>query len=190
MLKRLSDLLRPYRDIIVFAVTLLAANYFWKFTVHGDEAGVGDVTWFGLVLTPVFDAIAANIAQAVYGLVSVVRDTVHIQGTHIFFDSGNGSHIVWSCTPIKQGWIWLCLILAARGKWWHKTWFIPVGWLLIYGINIIRIAAISLIIEHHPELFEVMHTYVFKYAFYGIMFLMWLLWTTYFGPVSDSDTDA
>ncbi|MCQ2310681.1 MAG: exosortase/archaeosortase family protein [Paludibacteraceae bacterium] len=192
MPKRLFDTLRPYQDILVFVVALLVANCFWKYTVHGDEAGYGDVTWFGLVLTPFFDMVAQQVAQTVYALVAVVRDTVHLQGTHLFFDSGNGSHIVWSCTPIKQSFIWLCLILAARGPWVHKIWYIPAGWVVIYGINIVRIAAISLIIEHHPELFEVMHTYVFKYVFYGLMFLMWLLWIECLVKhfTADSDTRA
>ncbi len=168
----------PYRDIIVFVIVLLAANWLWKLTVNGDETGEGDVTFLGLVLTPFFDYLAQHIAQAAYVLVSWLRDTVHLTGTHLWFDSGNGTSIAWSCTPVKQSFIWFWLILAARGKWVHKLWFIPLGWLIIYGINILRIVAISLIIEFHPELFDLMHTYVFKYAFYGIMFLLWLAWTT------------
>ena len=31
--------IRPYRDVLVFMVTLLVANYFWKFTMVGDENG-------------------------------------------------------------------------------------------------------------------------------------------------------
>ena len=33
-------------DIIIFMVTLFVANYFWKFTMLGDENGEV-VTWFG-----------------------------------------------------------------------------------------------------------------------------------------------
>ena len=33
------EALRPYADIILFVVALLVANYFWKFTVLGDEGG-------------------------------------------------------------------------------------------------------------------------------------------------------
>ncbi|MCQ2348302.1 MAG: exosortase/archaeosortase family protein [Paludibacteraceae bacterium] len=184
------SIVNPYKDILLFVVALLLANGFWKLTVQGDELGRGDVTWLGIVLTPFFDWMSQQVAQAAYGLVALVRDTVHLNGTRLYFDSGNGSHIVWSCTPVKQSFIWLCLIAAARGKWLRKLWFIPLGWLLIYGINIVRIAAISLIIEHHPELFEVMHTYVFKYAFYGLMFLMWLVWVNHLSGVSDSGTRA
>lgn len=165
-----------YKDILIFVVTLLVANYFWKFTVHGDEAGIGDVTWFGLIWTPFFDAISHHTARCAYWVVDLFRDTVHLNGTHIRFDSGNASNVVWSCTPVKQSFIWFCLILTAAGSWLRKIWFIPLGWIVIYGINVLRIAAISLIIEFHPELFNLMHAYIFKYIFYGIIFLMWLWW--------------
>ena len=168
---------KPYLDIILFAITLLVANWVWKLMVSGDEFGHGDVTWFGLVVTPFFDAIAAHTARCAYWVVDVFRDTVHLSDIRIWFDSGNGTSIVWGCTPVKQSFIWLCLIATAIGPWMHKLWFIPAGWVLIYIINILRIVFISLIIEFHPELFDLMHTYIFKYAFYGIMFLMWLVWT-------------
>ena len=43
----LKQRFEPYSSIIVFMITLLAANYFWKFTMIGDEDG-DIVTWFGL----------------------------------------------------------------------------------------------------------------------------------------------
>jgi len=159
----LKQRFESYQDILRFVVALLAADLVWKYLIIGDQV--------------CFDIFAGYVAEQVYTMLTWVRDTVHINGSHIFFDSGNGTHIIWSCAPAKQGFIWLCLILAARGPWVHKLWFIPAGWVLIYGINLIRIFAIALIIEHHPELFEMMHNYIFKYAFYGCMFLMWLVWT-------------
>jgi len=179
--RTLKQRFEPYWDIILFVIALLAADAIWKLCVSGDEHGAGDVTVLGMTANTFFDAIAGNVANAVYTMVSWVRDTVHLKGDYLFFDTGSGTHIVWSCTPVKQSWIWLCIILAARGKLLHKLWFVPAGWVLIYGINIVRIAAIALIIENHPDLFNLMHGYIFKYAFYGCMFLMWLIWTKWFG---------
>ena len=38
-IKKDIEPLKPYYDIILFVVALLVANYFWKFTVLGDEGG-------------------------------------------------------------------------------------------------------------------------------------------------------
>lgn len=186
-IKTYCNALQPYYDIILFVVALLAANFFWKFTVMGDEGG-SQVTWFGLDITDPFDALAAHIADAVFWLVHLTRDTIHqLPDNILWFTSGSSVKIVWSCTALKQAFIWLIIMLVARGthgKWLHKLWFIPMGWLCIYIFNILRISWITMIIEHHPELFELMHTYLFKYLFYLMLFGLWVWWTqAHFQPL-------
>ena len=190
----------PYMDILLFVVALLVANFFWKYTVLGDEGGI-QVTWFGIDITAPFDFLAAHIANAVYWVVHLVRDTIHqLPNNILHFDSGSSVRIVWSCTALKQAFIWLIIMLVARGKWLRKLWFIPLGFVAIYLFNILRIALITLIIEYHPELFEMMHTYVFKYLFYLMLFGMWVWWTNslsgmpkqrdFNSPTLDGDEDA
>ena len=65
----------------------------------------------------------------------------------------------------------------ARGPWLRKLWFIPLGWLMVYLFNIMRIAIIALLIHHHPSWFDFLHTYLFKYLFYGMIFALWVVWT-------------
>ena len=174
MIKKIIEPLKPYADVIIFMVTLLVVNYAWKYTVTGDENGDA-VTWFGLDITAPFEFMACHIASAVYWVVSLFRDTVHMVGDHsIRFDSGSGTTIIWGCTALKQSFIWLCLMLTVRGGWKHKLWFIPLGWLCCYVFNILRIAAIALFIEHHPDWFHVLHDYVFKYLFYAMLFGLWV----------------
>lgn len=194
MPKRLFDILYPYRDVLMFVLTLFVADGLWKLTVSGDETGVGMVLWLGMDVTALFDAFAQHTADCVFRLVSLVRDTAwQADATTIRFTSGSGTTIAWSCTPLKQAFIWLCLMLTtlpasldcANGAWRHQLWdarlwqhkaaFVLLGWLLAYGFNILRIFIIALVIEHHPELFALLHNYILKYAFYALLFLLWLL---------------
>ena len=183
MPKQLSDIkakLAPYSDVIIFMITLLVANYFWKWTMTGDENG-DVVTWFGLDVTAPFEWMACHIASVVYWLISLFRDTAYMVGdTTIRFDSGSGTSVIWGCSGLKQMFIWTCLILTVRSTepawktWAHKAWFIPFGWLCCHVFNILRIFLISLMIEHHPDWFPVLHNYIFKYAFYAMMFGLWV----------------
>lgn len=174
--KEILAKLNPYRDIIVFVVVLFASNALWKLMICGDDYSTV-VTWFGIDVTAQFNALAQHIAYVSAAIASIFRDTVHwIAPNYIRFDSGSCITIVWSCTAIKQSFIWLCLMLTVSGNWKHRMWFIPMGWVCIYAFNILRITAIALIIEHHIELFDLMHTYIFKYLFYGMMFLLWVWW--------------
>ena len=49
-LSKYLEALKPYSDVIIFMVTLLVANYAWKWTMVGDDNG-DSVTWFGLDIT-------------------------------------------------------------------------------------------------------------------------------------------
>ena len=178
----MPDLFRPYEDIIIFVLTLFVANYFWKWTMVGDENG-DMVMWFGWDITAPFEIMACHIASAVYWLLSLVRDTVHLVDAHtIRFDSGSGTTIIWGCSGLKQSFIWLMLMLTVRGGWKHKTWYIPLGWVFCYAFNILRIFLIALLIEFHPEWFHPLHDYVFKYLFYGGMFVLWVIFVEKIRP--------
>ncbi|MBQ6724134.1 MAG: archaeosortase/exosortase family protein [Paludibacteraceae bacterium] len=181
-LKQLSESLKPYRDVIVFMITLLVANYFWKFTMMGDEDGEV-VKWFGLNVTAPFDILSRHIAAAVYWLVDLFRDTVTMTDAYsIRFDSGSGTRIIWGCSGLKQSFIWLCLILTVRGGWKQKLWFIPIGWICCYAFNILRIFLITLLIEQHPDWFHMLHDYIFKYLFYGMLFSLWVIFVEKIRP--------
>lgn len=185
----LKQRFEPYQDILVFIVTLFVANYFWKFTMVGDECGE-QVTWFGRDVTAPFEFMACHVASAVYWLVSLFRDTVSMPDEHtIRFASGAGTTIIWGCSGLKQSFIWLCLMLtvlpwANKRLWLHKLWYIPVGWVVCYAVNILRIFAIALLIEHHPEWFHLLHGYLFKYLFYAILFGMWLIFVEKIKPLA------
>ena len=173
-ISNLKSQIRPYKDVLIFMVTLLVANYFWKFTMVGDENG-DVVTWFGLDVTAPFEFMAAHIASVVFWLLDLFRDTAYMAGDHtIRFESGSGTSIIWGCSGLKQSFIWICLILTVQGGWKHKIWFIPFGLVCCYAFNILRIFLISLFIEFHPSWFPVLHDYIFKYAFYAMMFGLWV----------------
>ena len=212
-IKNIKSAIRPYKDVLIFMVTLLVTNYFWKFTVTGDESG-GQVTWFGLDITAPFVFMAEHISNVVYHLVALLRDTVHLNNyTNIRYDSGYGVSIVWGCTALKQSFIWLCLMLTVapavsnqqsaisnqqsaiinhklqiRSLWLRKLWFIPLGWLCCYGFNIFRIFVIALLMEHHPAWFGMLHT-GFKYLFYAMLFGLWVWFVEKIRPSAQTSND-
>ena len=187
-LKKYIEPLRPYYDIILFVVALLVANYFWKFTVLGDEGG-DQVTWLGMDISRPFDFMAQHIAHVVFWLIQLTNDGVSFyEPSTIYFATGTGTSIVWGCTGLKQSFIWIIIMLIARGSWKRKLWFIPLGLICAYLFNILRITLIAMAIEHHPDWFEMLHSYVFKYLFYGMLFCLWLWWTNRIANIEEQET--
>ena len=176
-----------YRDILIFMVTVLVANYAWKWTFTGDEYGEL-VTWLGIDVTAPFEFMALHVARAVYRIVALFRDTVYLVGDNeIRFESGAHTIIIWGCTGLKQAFIWLCIMLTVQGGWKHKLWYIPFGWCCCYIFNILRIVVLALFIEHHPTWFHPLHDYILKYAFYFMFFGLWVLFVEKLKPSSSAN---
>lgn len=176
-ISQLKEKLAPYTDVLLFVVCLFGANAIWKLSVTGDE-DMSNVYLFGhWDITAPFAWLSEHTARVVAWWTSLVRPTIHYYPPYIMrFDSGFGVRIVWSCTPIKQSFIWLMIMLFARGDWHKKLWFVPLGWLCAYVFNIFRITVIGLLCEFHPTMFPLWHEHVFKYLFYAMLFLLWVWW--------------
>lgn len=166
----------PFTDVLLFAICLFGANIVWKLAVHGDES-FDHVSILGLDATGMFNSVAHYVAKRCAWGVGLFRPTVvYCAPDVIGFESGFASRIIWGCTAIKQSFIWLVIMLLARGVQKRKLWFIPLGWCAIHIFNILRISAINMLCEFHPAMFTFWHVYFFKYAFYFMMFLMWVWW--------------
>ena len=170
----------PYRNVLLFAVTMVTADIIWKLLIHGEESVDARVFLAGKDVTAFFDAQSKWIAGTVYGIIRLFDQSIHlIYDVILRYDNGNSTCVVWSCTPVKQLFIFTCIMLATPPyRSWHKIWFVPISWIVLYGVNILRITIVAIVIKNHPDWFEVTHTYVLKYVFYAILFALWLLWVS------------
>jgi len=159
-----------------FMVILIVTHFAWKFTVKGDDADV-QVSWLGMDVSAPFIAAADQVTTAVVSLLGIFGDQPERLADNILkFDSGHRLRIVWSCTGIKQGVIFMVIMLLYPGPWKHKAWYIPMGLGFVWMFNILRITLIAAAYGHNPASFELLHEHVFKYIFYGMLFLLWVIW--------------
>lgn len=169
--------LKPYKGIIFFVVALLAANYFWKFTVSGDEDGSNQVLFLGLNISQPFILLASNVAKVSHTLLDFIGFHATLYPNNVIrYENHHSVWIVWACTGLKQTFIFTVILFFARGSWKNKLWFILLGWGLIYIINVLRITAIAAIVRNHPEQFELYHEHLLKYLFYILIFFIWVFW--------------
>ena len=157
-------------------IILFVSHFFWKFTVLGDETDT-TVTFFGMDISAPFIWMSRHIAQIITTVLNFLGFDVTLNSQNVIrHASGQAIRVVWACAGIKQAYIFLCIILFYRGPWLKKLWYIPLGLLVVYLFNIFRIAFITGFIEFYPNSFGFLHEHLFKYLFYGIIFLMWVLW--------------
>ncbi|GIV29493.1 MAG: exosortase/archaeosortase family protein [Bacteroidia bacterium] len=91
----------------------------------------------------------------------------------------HGSVGVWvgkACDAVSLFIIFLVFVLAFPGRQRDKWWFVPFGILTIYLMNVLRVAALTIITYYAPEWLEFNHTYVFTFLVYAYIFLLWIWW--------------
>lgn len=177
--------LLPYRGIIGFAVILLISNLFWKYNVLGDESNT-QVTFWGLDISAPFIFMARHVSEVTTMILNFLGWNISLSPANVVrHESGNAAQIIWSCSGLKQAYIFICIIAFARGPWIKKLWFIPLGLLIVYLFNIFRITFIVACIERHRDWFVFLHQYFFKYLFYGVIFGMWVYWEEKFAEKED-----
>ncbi len=84
------------------------------------------------------------------------------------------------CASLKQWMHWIFLMVLFPGPWKHKLWYIPAGLVIIEWTNVVRICGILLMQIPWPNSFHLAHDYIFKFFFYLVIFLMWVLWVEKF----------
>jgi exosortase/archaeosortase family protein len=163
--------------ILYFMVILVVSHFLWKFLVLGDEGGE-QVTFLRLDISKPFIFAAHHIAETTENILNYLGFNVRLFPNNVIrhLENNNSVQIVWSCTGIKQAYIYFCIIAFYRGPWKHKLWYIPMGFVFVYLFNIFRIAFIGGIVGKFPEQFTLWHEYILKYTFYLMIFLLWVVW--------------
>ena len=95
-------------------------------------------------------------------------------------DGSHGVFIGVPCNGLDLLALFAGFIIVFKGNWKNKIWYIPLGMMVIYFLNVLRIFALILIENSHPEALEFNHKYTFTIFLYVIVFLGWLIWVKKF----------
>ena len=164
-----------YQGIMLFLIVMFVSNFFWKLTVKGDENGL-EASFLCFDLSVLFSSLCHHLAVVIHSIFDLLGITTYLSDTAIYHLNGEGVRIVWGCNGVKQSFIFTMIMLFARGPMKHKLWFIPLGLFCVYLINIFRLLLLTYIVRDYPDSFDFWHGGVTKYGFYGLIFLMWVLW--------------
>jgi exosortase/archaeosortase family protein len=179
-IKQFISILKPYKEIIFFLFLLFFFHFSWKIAIDGDMDSEY-IYLFGKDITPEwFNSACRWLTSAAAWVVRLFPHTEDFvqEPTLMSFTSNNGwkISIIWGCTGIKQMFIFTGIMLFYWGPFLKKLWYIPMGWVILTAYNVVRIATTVLLTKHHPERFESLHDGILRYIYYGIVFMLWVVW--------------
>ena len=93
------------------------------------------------------------------------------------------ARVVEGCNSISVIILFISFLMAFAGK--PKTTFFYAlsGSVLIYTVNLVRIAVLSIGLYHYPWRRDILHTVIFPLAIYGLVFILWMIWIKRFSYI-------
>ena len=105
----------------------------------------------------------------------------------LFYNQNYVARIVEGCNAISVIVLFISFVVAFSGKLKTTLFFIFGGSLLIYVLNVLRIAALSALIFYFPKQEPFLHGVLFPLYIYGVVFMLWLIWVRKFSRYASKD---
>ena len=78
--------------------------------------------------------------------------------------------------------------MAFAGRISTTLLFLIGGSVLIYLLNVIRIAVLSVLLYRFPAYEHLLHGVIFPLFIYGVVFILWFIWVNYFSSYAKKST--
>ena len=101
----------------------------------------------------------------------------------IGIDGTNGLWMGDNCDSIELCALFAGFIIAFPGAWIKKLWYIPLGIIIIFLLNVLRVDMLAIIQKYLSyKWLEFNHTYTFTVIVYAFIFLLWFYWVKKLSP--------
>jgi exosortase family protein XrtF len=94
------------------------------------------------------------------------------------------ARVVEGCNSISVIILFVSFIIGFAEKFKTTFLFILSGSILIYAVNLFRIAILSIGLYHYPWRREILHIVIFPLIIYGMVFLLWMFWVNRFSKTN------
>lgn len=97
------------------------------------------------------------------------------------------ARVVEGCNSISVIILFISFMIAFAGTFKTTFFYILAGSVMIYVVNLIRIAILSIGLYHYPWRREELHTVIFPLIIYGMVFLLWMFWINRFANLQKNN---
>ena len=98
----------------------------------------------------------------------------------VIFQGIYAVRIVEGCNAVSVIILFVSFIVAFSGSLKNTLLFIFAGTLLIYILNVLRIAALVVLVFNFPAQSHILHDILFPAIIYGFVFVLWVIWVNKF----------
>lgn len=171
----MKELFRKYRAVLRFVLLFLGTYALLSFLYGGflllSKTGAYHPDYITHQVAKQSETLINEI-----GYTSNVLPDSNFPSMQLYIEGKIVGQIIEGCNSISIIILFISFILAFAQKWRKTILFILSGSVLIYSVNLIRIAILAIALYEFPEYQEILHTVVFPGIIYGMVFLLWVVW--------------
>lgn len=181
-----------FRQFLIRFLLVFAVGYFGSLAVIGLAAPGGRHSVF---IERYLDFITWMRWALLYGSKWVLAwfgiDTYLTTDFHIRYVNGRGVYLAYDCIGYGVMAFWIALVAALPGKWLHKTKWMLAGMIILYIINVARIAMFLVVTNKNTQMPLGLdhHTWFNIFAYLAIFILLYFLYRKT-GGFSENNTDT
>ncbi|MFD2566528.1 exosortase family protein XrtF [Pseudotenacibaculum haliotis] len=169
--------MKKQKNIVLFLVKFFA-TYFILFALYSLYLQKTQQKEDVFVCSPITTTVAEQTESV---LAFFGYDAAHMQhedemSVKLLLNGQYTARVIEGCNSLSIIILFLSFIIAFPGSLKSTILFGTVGGLFIYGINILRIAFLTVMLQKYPAQQEFLHNLVFPAIIYGATFLLWVLW--------------
>jgi exosortase family protein XrtF len=106
----------------------------------------------------------------------------------LFYKQKQIVRIIEGCNGVSVIILFISFVIAFSGKLKRTLFFVFGGSLIVYILNVLRIAFLAMLLYSFPKQVHILHGVVFPLLIYGSVFILWVIWVNKFSKYA-SKTD-
>ena len=119
-----------------------------------------------------------------FGYNSILVPDSIAQGMLLTIDNKYTVNIVEGCNSISVIILFIAFIIAFAENFKKTLLFLFAGVVLIYIVNLLRIAILTVALYKYPQYENLLHSVVFPGIIYSMVFILWMIWVRMLNPNS------
>ncbi|PKB16012.1 exosortase family protein XrtF [Flavobacterium sp. 5] len=166
-----------YKPFLVFLASFFGCYILLTFVYQFFLSGFGSST-----VDTITQVVAKNSEKVISWFFMRVQSesVVSEPFVRMYFQNQYIVRIVEGCNGISVIILFISFIVAFSGSLKNTLLFIFGGTVLIYILNVLRIAVLIVLMYYFPEKTHLLHGVLFPVIIYGIVFILWVIWVNKF----------
>ena len=173
--------MNKYKNITVFLIKFFG-TYFVLGLIYGAYLNSSQIKQGEFKCSSLTEQVANQTVSFLNAFGYHVTSVQHDKEMSVKLLVGNTytARVIEGCNSVSLIILFSAFIVAFSGSRKATIVYVLVGSLIIYIINILRIAFLTMMLYKYPEEQMMLHNLVFPAIIYGTTFLLWVIWVQKF----------